>query len=242
MKCKLATLAALCATATTPALADGLNGPDPYATGLGFDTPSEASWGGWNRGDANTIYAEWDTFTDSSYGTASDRTAAPTAGSAGTTDAYLGWNSGTFPGSSGNPYNFSGPEIFQASITGDDIDGSVRAVIQIEGWGTELDAGSVLLNGLMPTFAGITYVDDSYDSSFGEVVLTQYLFYWDLASAPTSYDFGFSSAAHLSLAQVAVDIAAAPVPEPETYAMLLAGLGLVGWQVRRRNKRAQTAA
>ncbi|OYY93813.1 MAG: hypothetical protein B7Y41_10135 [Hydrogenophilales bacterium 28-61-23] len=25
-----------------------------------------------------------------------------------------------------------------------------------------------------------------------------------------------------------------PVPEPETYAMLLAGLGLVGWQIRRR--------
>ncbi|MBT0959896.1 PEP-CTERM sorting domain-containing protein [Denitromonas sp. IR12] len=28
--------------------------------------------------------------------------------------------------------------------------------------------------------------------------------------------------------------AVTPVPEPETYAMLLAGLGMVGWQVRRR--------
>ena len=27
----------------------------------------------------------------------------------------------------------------------------------------------------------------------------------------------------------------APVPEPETYAMLLAGLGLVGFMARRRN-------
>jgi hypothetical protein len=26
----------------------------------------------------------------------------------------------------------------------------------------------------------------------------------------------------------------APVPEPETWAMLLAGLGLVGWMARRR--------
>lgn len=63
MKFKLATLATL--LAASPAFADFTNGPDPYAAGYGFDTPTEASWGGWNRGDANTIYAEWDTFVDS---------------------------------------------------------------------------------------------------------------------------------------------------------------------------------
>ena len=30
-----------------------------------------------------------------------------------------------------------------------------------------------------------------------------------------------------------VDLVATPVPEPETYAMLLAGLGLLGWRLRR---------
>lgn len=34
--------------------------------------------------------------------------------------------------------------------------------------------------------------------------------------------------------KVTLDVAAAPVPEPETYAMLLAGLGLVGFAARRR--------
>jgi hypothetical protein len=34
---------------------------------------------------------------------------------------------------------------------------------------------------------------------------------------------------------LSVDFAAAPVPEPETYAMLLAGLGLMGAMVRRRS-------
>lgn len=34
--------------------------------------------------------------------------------------------------------------------------------------------------------------------------------------------------------KVTLDVAAAPVPEPGTYAMLLAGLGLVGWATRRR--------
>lgn len=39
-----------------------------------------------------------------------------------------------------------------------------------------------------------------------------------------------------------IDLAiAAPVPEPETYAMLLAGLGLVGFMARRRNRTAQPA-
>ena len=42
---------------------------------------------------------------------------------------------------------------------------------------------------------------------------------------------------------LSVNFQAAPVPEPETYAMLLAGLGLMGAVVRRRratqlNKRA----
>lgn len=33
----------------------------------------------------------------------------------------------------------------------------------------------------------------------------------------------------------------APIPEPETYAMLLAGLGLVGWQLRRQARRNAAA-
>ena len=36
---------------------------------------------------------------------------------------------------------------------------------------------------------------------------------------------------------VTVDFHAAPIPEPETYAMLLAGLGLMGAVVRRRKLR-----
>lgn len=42
------------------------------------------------------------------------------------------------------------------------------------------------------------------------------------------------SAAHVG--QYSVALQALPVPEPETYAMLLAGLGLVGFSVRRRKK------
>lgn len=33
---------------------------------------------------------------------------------------------------------------------------------------------------------------------------------------------------------ITVDVIQAPIPEPETYALMLAGLGLVGWSLRRR--------
>ena len=40
-----------------------------------------------------------------------------------------------------------------------------------------------------------------------------------------------SSAAHAVIAQAALS---AVVPEPETYALMLLGLGVVGWAARRR--------
>lgn len=235
-------LAMLCGLLlAAPALADTLNGPNPYAAGYGFDTPTEAGWGGWNRGDANTVYAEWDTFTESSYpGT---RTAAPTLGASGVTDAYLDWNSGTFAAGSGNLYSFSVTEVFNVHLTGTLPSGPVRAVLQTEGWGVDLDLATVLLNGVAPTHSALTFYEPQYPSSFGDVELKQRLFYWDLASAPTGYQFAFASEGHsLSLAQVSVDIAAAPVPEADTYALILAGLGLVGLQVRRRNRSAKTVS
>jgi hypothetical protein len=37
--------------------------------------------------------------------------------------------------------------------------------------------------------------------------------------------------------ELAFSFVANPVPEPETYAMLMAGLGVVGWVARRRRQR-----
>ncbi|MCE3604497.1 FxDxF family PEP-CTERM protein [Massilia sp. P8910] len=45
-----------------------------------------------------------------------------------------------------------------------------------------------------------------------------------------------------SSGRYSTNIALAPVPEPETYAMMLAGLGLLGFTARRRNKKAAAAA
>ncbi|OAI28562.1 hypothetical protein [Methylomonas koyamae] len=210
------------------ARADLTNGPDPYAAGKGFDAPHEAAWGGWNRGDTGTLYAEWDTFVDSSY--AGTRTAAPDVGSAGASDAYLSWNSGTFAAGSGNLYSFSVIEQFAANIAGSVASGPLRAVLQFETVGTLADYASILLNGIAPTFTSQTFYDSSYPSSFGNVPLEHYLAYWDLPEAAASYQFTFSSAEHsLSLGQVALDIGpnSAPVsgvPLPAAVWMFGAGL------------------
>lgn len=230
---KLATAAAAL-LAAFPAFADTTNGPNPYAAGFGFDTPQEASWGGWTRGAGNTIYAEWDTFLDASYPGA--LTAAPDVDSYNATNVNLGWNAGTFVAGSGNLYSFSVVEQFTVNLTNSTLGGPVRAVLQTEGWGTGINVSSVRLNGVAPTVSTPTFHQADYESSFGTVALDQSVFIWDLAAAPTTYQFTFASAeSSLSLAQVAVDVAAVtPVPEPEAWAMMVAGLGLMGVIARRR--------
>ena len=45
----------------------------------------------------------------------------------------------------------------------------------------------------------------------------------------------FSSAGNINMTQTPItEFVAAPVPEPETYAMMLAGLGLIGFSARRK--------
>jgi hypothetical protein len=53
---------------------------------------------------------------------------------------------------------------------------------------------------------------------------------------PGLYAFAVTGASTPPLNLYAALVAAAPVPEPETYALALSGLGLVGWMARRRKK------
>ena len=56
----------------------------------------------------------------------------------------------------------------------------------------------------------------------------------DLAAGQYHLDISGNLGSTASLGQYSVALQAIPVPEPETYAMLLAGLGLVAFSVRRR--------
>lgn len=220
--------------AAGPALADITNTPDPYAPGYGFDMPHEATatWGGWKRGAAGTLYAEWDTFVDDSYPDL--RTAAPDVGTYGVTDAHVSWVKPVFITGTGNLYSiFADPQYYTFNITGSVGSGPItRVVLQTEAWARGFH--SVKLNGLDPISTVETYYDDDYPAFIGPVSLWQHRWIWELPSAPASYVFDVVGMKHQALTQFAVDIA--PVPEPSVYAMLATGLGLIGLQLRRRSK------
>ncbi len=62
----------------------------------------------------------------------------------------------------------------------------------------------------------------------------------DVKCAPAGYSLipGVLHAYKVSVADLSGYIAAAPIPEPQTYALMLAGLGVVGWAAKRKAKAA----
>ncbi len=244
MKSKFAyTLAAL-ALASGAAWADNANTPNPYAVN-GFDTPQDASWGGWTRGTEGTLYAEWDAFIDASYGAANDGTAVADVGYSGTTNTpNISWNTaaGAWVVSPfNNVVNFNNPGLILNTVLEGAVatTGSVRAVLQIEQWNVgSLLFNTMTLNGVAPTGWANTY-DAMVTRPVGSVQDRMWYVYWDLptAAADGKYSFSITTAPWTAIAQVSLDIGAVPtaaVPEPQTYAMLMMGMGLVVWRARRK--------
>lgn len=240
----------------TPAFADHLNGPDPYTLGgthpahtpqdpnhaqgwSGFDTPTTAAWGGWTRGDAGTLYAEFDSFIDSSHGDANDATSIADVGYSGVTNTpYISWNAadGAWVVSPFmNVVNFMEPGLILNTRLESTLDtGPVRAVLQIEHWNVG-DMETLTLNGVAATSIVNTY-DEVWDRPPGPVQTRMWTYIWDLTQAPAdgAYDFTIPTTTWTAVSQIAIDVAPVPVPEADTYALMLAGLGLVGWMSRRR--------
>lgn len=200
------TLLSSLALAANWAYADTANGFNPYDSGKGFDTPTEAVWGGWSRGEPNTLYAEWDTFVDASYGTDTDRNAAPDVSKNNASSIHLSWSVGSFPAATGNLYSFSVPQSYQIKASASTSNLPIRAVLQVETTGVQLDYQKVTLNDLAPTMHSITHQDPNFVSPAGKTDLVHSLYYWDLQAPAADYQFNFNGPAHVSLTQVAVDI------------------------------------
>jgi hypothetical protein len=216
---------ALLAALAPSACADTSGGSDPYSAGYGFDLPSEASWGGWTRGAAGTLYAEWDVFSDKSHGGSDDRSAVPDLGSFGASSVWLGWNAGTFVSGTGNLYSFTVAESFSIGLAGPVPATPLRVALQVETQGRFLNYGSFTLNDAPPVQAAETYRNAAFPSPMGSVDLVHRLFVWDLPAPPADFVFRFASKEpHVSLTQAAVDIGPqtsnnpGPAPSPEPSA------------------------
>ncbi len=219
-------IAGLLAVANS-AWADIAHGPNPYDPGYGFDTPDEATWGAWTRGDTGTLYAEWDNFASGGLST------SPDAGSYGTILATFGWNIGTAPDGDQNLANASANLALYADLEGTVVTGPIRVAMQLETLGTGMDYDNVLLNGLEPTQISWPYAEELSEHR----ALLQTLILWDLPSTPAGelFSFDLTATAGTAISQVTLDVGPAAVPLPA--AVWLFGSALAGMAVvtRRRN-------
>lgn len=201
------------------ASADGSIGIDPYAPGQGFDRPGEAAWGGWNRCDGGTLFAEWDIFDDASHGAADDRTAAPggaaeQVAACGVTSAWLGWSTDAanpaFAYNNGNYlYNLSnggqgGTTSLRINAAGPLRPGLTRVVLQFETRSYPIMPDSLRLNGLKPTLVANTLERDTTINGRPARLFHQ-LAIWNLGAAPPTLLFDFATEAHTVLQMVALD-------------------------------------
>lgn len=198
-----------------------------------FEDPATASWGGWSRGDAGTIYHHWDVFSDETApgGIIVDTT--PDVGSFGSAPHSVTENTGSaFLAGGANIYSFSEATDFTVEIGGTANPGQpTRVALQIKTLGTELDLASVTLNGLAYDSAKELSKTGGDNNPMGVAVET--LFLWTLADGLASYVFDFNAAeSSMSLDQLAVDVAPVPLPAA-AWLMLSATGGMLSFARRR---------
>jgi hypothetical protein len=136
--------------------------------------------------------------------------------------------------SGGDIYTFNSIATFTATLdaTSGIFDVYLRAATQ----GNML-AATATLNGVNATSVL------AYNSNASQGIEQEVYWKWSNVTAGDFYTFQFSAAApHVLLDQVSLSTVAAAVPEPETYAMLVAGLGLIGFMRRKHAQKRPTTA
>lgn len=193
------------------------------SSALGLSGNGSSSANAWiSSPEAGSSYAEWNVIL--SYPV--DNT--PDIAGAGTLTELTG---GAFTTSGGNVYGLGGPTSFQLNLAGATT-GTWEVYLRIATQGS-IALDEATLNGVSATRV-LTY-DSTITGGFGGAE-QESLWKWTLVgTGDWTFNFG-AAAAHMSLDQVAVyAVQLTPaVPEPQTWALLGAGLGAMGLLRRRR--------
>jgi hypothetical protein len=120
--------------------------------------------------------------------------------------------------------NFTDTFTFQTTNTSSYVDASLITIGFSDS--SDIDFSSVSLNG-----QAFQLTDEG---NFEYAVLPSTLITGDLTLTVTGQVGNVATAGQSVAASYGGTINLAPVPEPETYALMLAGLGVVGWMARRR--------
>ncbi|MEM7401337.1 MAG: hypothetical protein AAF304_05245 [Pseudomonadota bacterium] len=201
------------------------------AASTSFQDPATASWGGWNRGDANSVYAHWEEFGDTD-GLTNDF--SPDVGEFGVVESrHITNNPGAFITSGG-----FGGNISSISDTGDfttttnpfydhpsNNNGPVTVAFQIASQGTDLDIESVMLSDGM---GGPLMAPNSFAVLFDNGNTIEHIFLWNLEfgfGGLNIYQFDYNALGpNFTLDAVSIDIAL-PIPA----AIWLFGSTLLGF-------------
>jgi len=188
------------------------------------------------RGDTNTYHSAWADFSDTS------SVSPDFAGSLGTISELTG--NSTVTGSQ-NIYNAAQASQFDLDFTAPAATDFL--LLQVVTQGTELDYGSVALSYDDPV-SGSTTLPYDLTEALGSEALGGFggskvgtAFEWDVSELDLDdFSLGFNAAgAHLSLDEVYLDYGTSqtlsPIPEPASFACLVALAGFAGVLLRRRS-------
>ena len=225
-------------------LASAFYGSQAFAAAAHFEDPATASWGGWNRGDAGTLYTLYETWV-SDPGSPNDlfNDFIPDATNGTTFNHHITYAASSFAIANDRIYTPTEQASFLTYSVGfGNINpgGPVTVALQLRKLAEDWDLSSIKLDvsGGDENYVNADSVTELFSEPTGGLggTTTELLFLWTLAGDIGTYAFTYSSlSSSLSFDTFSLDVGPSAVPVPAAVWMFGSALiGLIGVGRQRR--------